>query len=378
MGYFCAMQLDPSFPPVFRKRLLDWAALTHRPMPWKGIKDPYKIWLSEIILQQTRVEQGLPYYEKFISRYPSVRHLAEAPEDEVLKCWEGLGYYARARNMHAAAKSVASAWGGDFPDTYEDIRQLKGVGDYTAAAIASFAFDLPYAVLDGNVYRVLSRLFGISLPIDSPGAKKTFGALAQALLDPERPGSYNQAMMDFGAVHCTPQLAQCHQCPFADICVAFKEGSVSNLPVKSKKLIKKDRFFLYLVLMHEGDTFLQKRTAKDIWQNLYEFPMLELAALPSDQQQALTLVQEQVFEGRNLAGGLPAHLSKTYKQALTHQLIQAVFLKISLPELLLDKRLNSNIIANSIRVPFESLQKNFAFPRIIDLYLQEKVLTLGL
>lgn len=373
------MTPDNSFCALFRERLFKWAAQHHRPMPWKGEKDAYKIWLSEIILQQTRVEQGLPYYQKFVARYPTVRHLAEAPEDDVLKCWEGLGYYSRARNLHAAAKFVSKEWHNTFPNTYENIRALKGVGDYTAAAIASFAFDLPFAVLDGNVYRVLSRIFGIETPIDIPAAKKEFTQLAQALLDPEKPGAYNQAMMDFGATHCTPQQPSCRSCPFAGDCVAHQTKRVAALPVKVKKMVKKDRFFLYLVLMHQGDTFLNKRSSRDIWMNLYEFPLLELAhALPTDVKTASDIAMSHLFKANIPLPQGKIQLSSTYRQILTHQVVQAVFAKIWLPDDFPNSFLKKEPFDGYLRVPFDSIQKKFAFPRIIDIYLQDKVLTLGL
>lgn len=370
---------DNSACSLFRERLFKWAAQHHRPMPWKGEKDAYKIWLSEIILQQTRVEQGLPYYQKFVARYPTVRHLAEAPENDVLKCWEGLGYYSRARNLHAAAKFVSKEWHNIFPNTYENIRALKGVGDYTAAAIASFAFDLPFAVLDGNVYRVLSRIFGIETPIDMPAAKKEFAQLAQALLDPEKPGAYNQAIMDFGATHCTPQKPSCRSCPFAGECVADQTKRVATLPVKVKKMVKKERFFLYLVLMHKGDTFLNKRTGRDIWMDLYEFPLLELAnALPSDVKAASAIALPHLFKtDMDLPAG-SIQLSSTYRQILTHQVVQAVFVKILLPDNFPSIFFKKAPFEDYLRVPFDIIQKKFAFPRIIDIYLQDKVLTLGL
>ncbi len=370
---------DPSFLPLFREQLFHWADQHHRPMPWKGEKDAYKIWLSEIILQQTRVEQGLPYYQKFVARYPTVRHLAEALEDEVLKCWEGLGYYSRARNLHTAAKFISTELDGVFPKTYENIRVLKGVGDYTAAAIASFAFDLPYAVLDGNVYRVLSRLFGIDTPIDLPDAKKEFTQLAQALLDPKRPGAYNQALMDFGATHCTPQQPNCSRCPFSSKCVAHQTQQVATLPVKSKKMVRKERFFLYMVLVHQGHTFLNKRNGKDIWMNLYEFPLLELsAALPTDAKAAAAIALSHLFaEDIALPKG-SIHLSRTHRQILTHQVVQAVFVKISLPDDFSIHYFKKIPLNGYLRVHFDLIQKKFAFPRIIDIYLQNKALTLGL
>ncbi|MCR9286527.1 MAG: A/G-specific adenine glycosylase [Bacteroidetes bacterium] len=219
----------------FTKKLMEWFSQNHRPLPWKGEKNPYYVWLSEIILQQTRVEQGLPYFEKFKSTYPTVAGLANAPEDEVMKLWEGLGYYSRARNLHFTAKYISKELGGVFPSDFEGILKLKGVGPYTAAAIASFAFDLPHAVVDGNVYRVLSRFFGIEKAIDSTEGKKEFSKLAQTLIDTKQPANYNQAIMDFGATHCKPSSPNCGKCLMSLNCFAFKNSKIESLPFKSKK-----------------------------------------------------------------------------------------------------------------------------------------------
>lgn len=345
-------------------------------MPWKGERDPYKIWLSEIILQQTRVEQGLPYYEKFVAAYPTVMHLAAAPEDEVLKNWEGLGYYSRARNLHTAAKYIAGSLAGRFPDTYEGIRALKGVGDYTAAAIASFAYDLPYAVLDGNVYRVLARFSGDDTPIDSPAGKKVFSSLAAALLDTTRPAAYNQAIMDFGATHCTPRQPACPVCPLQERCVAFQSGQVNKLPVKSKTAEKKDRFFVYAVFYHGDYTWVRQRGEKDIWQNLYEFPLLELPALPADTGGLPDLLLRHCFPG-----GIPPKarirgISRPYRQTLTHRIVTAVFCEIDLPETTKVADFQKNILGDYQRIEHFKLKKMLALPRIIDWFWQEKDVTL--
>lgn len=380
----------------FRERLLAWFAQNHRPLPWKGERDPYKIWLSEIILQQTRVEQGLPYYQKFIEKYPHVRVLADAPEDEVLKLWEGLGYYSRARNLHTAAKFIATELGGEFPHTYEGIRALKGVGDYTAAAIASFAFALPHAVLDGNVYRVLARYFGIETPTDTGVAKKEFAALAQDLLDPARPGDFNQAIMDFGATHCTPQQPKCSVCPFKNQCVAFQKGKVSELPVKSKVLEKKGRFFAYLVVNFQGNTFVRKRTDKDIWQNLWEFPVLELPVFPADNREledavwrhffGLATQRHQIDSATQKHDGLTSSgqkhgakitsISKPYRQTLTHRIVTAVFCEITFPDDTPPDVFEKPPFENCLCVSRAELKKNIAVPRVIDWYLRDKAITL--
>lgn len=245
-------------------------------MPWRNTRDPYCIWLSEIMLQQTRVEQGLPYYERFRAAFPTVRDLAEASEEQVLKLWQGLGYYSRARNLHFTAQYVWNELGGEFPDNYKELLQLKGIGDYTASAIASICFDEPQAVVDGNVYRVLSRYFGEDTPIDSTVGKRLFRELAQQLIDPSKPGTFNQAVMEFGARQCVPRNPDCGQCVLADSCVARSEGKVSELPHKSRKTKTVPLYFNYLVLLgQDGKTILKKRSGKGIWQNLYEFPLIQ-------------------------------------------------------------------------------------------------------
>ena len=258
----------------FTTTILQWFKENGRALPWRETRDPYAIWLSEIILQQTRIEQGRPYWERFMKRWPTVEALAQATEDEVLREWQGLGYYSRARNLHTAAQQVVAM--GGFPTTLEGIKALKGVGDYTAAAIGSIAFDLPAAVVDGNVYRVLSRYFGIDTPINTTVGKKEFTELAQDLLLPalnregKGAGLFNQAMMDFGATQCTPSSPNCPSCPLADSCVALREGRISELPVKQNTLKIKERHLTYIYIRCKGQTALHRRPAGDIWQGLYE------------------------------------------------------------------------------------------------------------
>lgn len=260
---------------AFSSEIINWYIANKRSLPWRGSQNPYEIWLSEIILQQTRVAQGLPYYHKFVDNYPTITDLANAPEDEILKLWQGLGYYSRARNMHAAAKTIVEQYGGQFPKTYAQILKLKGIGKYTAAAIASIAYKEPVAVVDGNVYRVLSRYFGIDQPIDTGTGQKLFFDLANELIDAQQPDIYNQAVMEFGALHCTPKNPACSTCIFAPTCKARIEGTVLQLPVKSKKTAVKKRFFNYLFFDKPQATYLQKRPMGDIWANLYEFPLIE-------------------------------------------------------------------------------------------------------
>mgnify|MGYP004457453979 FL=1 len=264
----------------FSAVIIRWFRENGRDLPWRETKDPYAIWLSEIILQQTRIAQGWEYWERFMAQYPKVEDLAAASEDEVLRLWQGLGYYSRARNLHAAAKQIVAL--GKFPDTLEDIKSLKGVGDYTAAAIGSFAFDIPAAVVDGNVYRVLSRYFGIDTPINSTQGKKEFAALAQSLIPASDAVAYNQGMMDFGAIQCTPQSPKCLLCPLAETCVALREGRVEELPVKLKTLKVQTRRLAYIYIRCNGEIAIHRRGEGDIWQGLWEpYNVSGLPALPT-------------------------------------------------------------------------------------------------
>jgi A/G-specific adenine glycosylase len=349
----------------FRNNLFAWAAQHARPMPWKGEKNPYKIWLSEIILQQTRVEQGLPYFERFVKKYPTVMHLAAAPEDEVMKLWEGLGYYSRARNLHFTAKVIAKDYAGKFPEQHADILKLKGIGAYTAAAIASFAFDQPYSVVDGNVYRVLSRIYGISLPIDSSQGQKEFANLAADLLDKEKPALYNQAIMDFGATHCLPQQPKCTTCNFQTSCVAHIEKQIGFFPVKSKTIQKKERFLIYFVLNENGEVYVRRREENDIWKNLYEFPQKEVTKEEFSSHDINSLIKNSFeFSEKELEGLKVTQFSKTYKHLLTHQTIFVIFYEITTANAL---TMQESYIKKSRIL----LKKIFPFPRVIQTYLQE-------
>lgn len=260
----------------FSNILVYWHLQNNRELPWRKSKNPYFIWLSEIMLQQTRVAQGLSYYLKFTDHFPTVFDLANADESTVLKMWQGLGYYSRARNLHFSAKQIANELNGVFPSTYKEIIKLKGIGDYTASAIASICFNEPTAVVDGNVYRVLSRYYGIYTPINSSAGIKEFKALAQSLIDTEQPGTFNQAIMDFGALHCKPQNPLCESCPLADSCIALDKKLTKELPVKDKKIKIKKRYFNFLVIKTATNTtILDKRTGKGIWEGLYQFPLIE-------------------------------------------------------------------------------------------------------
>lgn len=261
---------------TFSNTLIHWYLQNSRELPWRKTKNPYYIWLSEIMLQQTRVAQGLSYYLKFTSTFPTVFDLAKADESTVLKMWQGLGYYSRARNLHFTAKQIANEFNGEFPSTFKEIIKLKGIGDYTASAIASICFDEPTAVVDGNVYRVLSRYFGIDTPINSSAGIKEFKKLAQTLIDESQPGTFNQAIMDFGAIQCKPKKPLCMFCPFADGCVALQKNLIETLPVKEKKIKVKNRYFNFLVIKtKDNKTILSERKGKGIWQGLYQFPLIE-------------------------------------------------------------------------------------------------------
>ncbi len=259
----------------FKGEIINWYSDNKRFLLWRETKNPYNIWLSEIMSQQTRVEQSLPYYVKFTENYPTIFDLANAPESDILKLWQGLGYYSRARNLHHTAKYIAHELGGKFPETHSGLVKLKGIGDYTASAVASICFNLPTAVVDGNVFRVLSRYFGIDIPINSSKGIKYFKELANELIDHENPGIYNQALMEFGAKQCKPQSPNCNICPINNSCIALKNNIVSQLPVKIRKGKLTHRYFNYLIINNETETILKQRTKKDIWQNLYEFPLIE-------------------------------------------------------------------------------------------------------
>ncbi|OBQ57236.1 A/G-specific adenine glycosylase [Tamlana sp. s12] len=299
----------------FSKNITHWYSNNKRDLPWRRTKNPYHIWLSEIILQQTQVNQGLPFYEAFVNHFPSVFHLAEAKEAEVLKLWQGLGYYSRARNLHASAKYVANELQGAFPNNYKDLLKLKGVGDYTASAIASFCFNEPTAVVDGNVYRVLSRYFAIDTPINSSKGSKEFKSLAQELIDKKNPSEYNQAIMEFGAIQCKPKNPDCLACVFKDACVAFNENRIDALPVKIKSAKAKKKYFNFLVFVSEdGKTILEQREGKGIWQNLYQFPLIET---PSDITE--TAFQEHL-SSHTILKGQDYKWSLYNKDAIVHKL----------------------------------------------------------
>ena len=306
----------------FSKVLIDWYLRNKRDLPWRNTKDPYYIWLSEIILQQTRVAQGLPYYFKFIETFPSVQELAAAPLEKVLKVWQGLGYYSRARNLHETATFIASELNGRFPDNYKDLIKLKGVGDYTASAIASTCFNESVAAVDGNVYRVLARYFEIDTPINSSKGMKEFRNLSQELLGEEHPWYYNQAIMEFGATHCTPKQPLCNSCPFSQSCLALKNNKVAELPVKIKAGKVKKRYFNYIVFRSPDDhTILEKRSGKGIWEGLYQFPLIEtremLTAAEFSRFDEFTRIKGDDVEEVTLYNDLPVIHKLTHQHIYT-------------------------------------------------------------
>lgn len=325
---------------AFAHTLLQWYRENGRSLPWRETRDAYAIWLSEVILQQTRIQQGLDYWLRFMQRFPAVADLAAADEDEVLRLWQGLGYYSRARNLHAAAKQIVEL--GRFPETLEEIKRLKGVGDYTAAAIGSIAFGLPVAAVDGNVYRVLARYFGISTPINSTEGKKLFAAMAQDLLPSDQAATYNQAIMDFGAIQCTPQSPRCLLCPINETCEALRTGQVESLPVKLKTVKVTERQMSYVYLRWQGKTCIRRRGKGDIWQGLWEPPTLDVVQ----------------------AVGLPTgkQLCKQVKHVLTHRILYAdfYFLEVDLqPQLPADYRWIE-----------ESDIDQYALPRLIEILFE--------
>lgn len=350
--------MDNGLHKYFTKQLMRWHETdNHRTMPWKEEKDPYKIWLSEIILQQTRTEQGMPYYLNFIQYYPTIKHLASANDEEVFKLWQGLGYYNRCRNLLATARLVTQEMNGHFPDTYDSILQLKGIGPYTASAIASFAFGLPYAVVDGNVYRVLSRYFGIDTPIDSTAGKKQFAELANLLLYKKDSAAYNQAIMDFGATVCKPSSPDCDSCPLQKKCVAYTHSLISDLPVKSKKLKVKERYFHYVFLIHQDTVWIHKRTDKDIWQNLHEPYLIEHNTTMNKTEIKKTLNKQGIHTKQLQSIG---HTS----QRLTHRIIHSYYYSAHLTS-------KTALPSDGVWVNKTDLDK-YAFPKSLISFVEKK------
>lgn len=347
---------------MFAEKLINWYSEFGRKLPWRETDNPYYIWLSEIILQQTRIEQGLSYYHHFTTTYPTVKHLAAASEEQVLKSWQGLGYYSRARNLHAASQYIANELDGVFPSTYAEILKLKGVGKYTASAIASFAFRLPYPVIDGNVYRLIARLYGIYTPIGTDQAYREFEQRLMKLIDNERPDIFNQAIMDFGSIYCKPTGCDCANCIFCQECVAYRDGKVDILPIRPQKVVVKERHFYYIDVQFESHRLMQQREAGDIWQGLYELPLYEteMPIAAADLAQQISQVLEEWF------GEKPAEIcvGPEMKHQLTHRTIKAQFLTAKYGH-------RPARIPLKMRAVEASEQKYLPISRLIDRYLSK-------
>jgi A/G-specific adenine glycosylase len=341
---------------------VDWYRKNKRDLPWRNIKDPYCIWISEIILQQTRVVQGYGYYQRFIQRFPDVESLSSADQEEVLKYWQGLGYYSRARNLHEAAKVVMSDFNGAFPQDYKDILSLKGIGEYTAAAIVSFVWNQPYPVVDGNVFRVLSRLFAIDTPIDTGVGKKQIFELAQSLMDPKYAGLHNQAIMEFGALQCVPQNPNCGICPFVDRCLGYASGNVLQFPVKRNKTKIRNRYFNYFFITYGGNTYLQRRSGKDIWEGLFEFPLIETDGAENFEALKTTERFKALFD---MTGQPVFSIEKAgVKHALSHQVLYVTFYRVEI-------QVENKTLTNYLRVPISSID-NYPVSQLIHSYLISK------
>ncbi len=348
----------------FGSEIIRWYYRHKRDLPWRNTKNPYRIWLSEIILQQTRVDQGMAYYHRFVQKYPTVKKLASANEDEVLKLWQGLGYYSRARNLHHTAKEIVKKYKGVFPKEYDQIRALKGIGEYTSGAILSFAFNKKFPVVDGNVFRLLSRYFGIETPIDSSGAKKEFYALAGELMEQHSPSDFNQAIMEFGSRQCKPQNPDCSVCPLNGNCVALAQKKVDQLPVKNKKTKIRNRYLNYLVISQNKKIFLNKRNGNDIWKNLYDFPSIETSKKFSEKKFIASKEWETLF-GKSKIKLLS--VSPEYRHLLSHQTIHAKFYELNLPSEKMFAGKNKCILVSKKEL------KKIAVPKLIENYLERKI-----
>lgn len=345
---------------AFRLKIKEWYQHEKRDLPWRTTPHPYNIWISEVILQQTRIEQGLNYYNRFINTFPDVTSLANAEEETVLKLWQGLGYYSRARNLLKGAKQIADTFNGQFPNNVSDLKRIKGIGDYTAAAIASIAFNTPVATVDGNVYRVLSRIFDIETPIDTTSGKKIFAELANQLLDKHNPGNHNQAVMEFGALHCKHRNPDCNNCIFKNDCIAHNNKIVVDRPIKQKKIKQRDRYFYYLIIDSNNCIYLKKRTNKDIWQNLYDFPLIETNnKIPLE-----NIIQQKEWK-KTFHNTLVEinHISKEIIHILSHQKIHVHFIHIKL-------NYENKIASNFIKIDKKNIFE-LPMPRLIERYLNE-------
>jgi len=338
----------------FSPTLLSWHESIDRPLPWKNISDPYLIWVSEIILQQTRAGQAIPYYHSITERFPTLNSLATAPIDELLSLWQGLGYYSRARNLHSSAKMILEIFNGVFPNKYDDIISLKGVGKYTAAAISSFAFGLPYPVVDGNVIRIISRYFDVGEPVDTKKGLGIINSFVDLVFDESKPARFNQAIMDFGATLCLPKLPLCNKCPFVASCQSYDRGLQMERPIKSKKLVRKIRYFNFLLIFNKTKVLIQRRNVKDIWQGLYQLPLLE----GNQFSKKGSLINEIKNQWNKNVCVEPIF---THKQTLTHQIIHSIIWSVDKSKL---------IIEDGIWVEKSDL-KNYGFPKTIALFFEK-------
>ncbi len=344
---------------MFSNDLIDWYHLNKRDLPWRNTRNPYFIWISEIILQQTRVSQGLGYYLRFIDAFPTIEHLANAPLDSVLKVWQGLGYYTRARNIHLTAKCIVADYGGVMPNSFAELIKLRGIGDYTAAAIAAFAFDEPVAAIDGNVYRIYARVFGIFAPIDKGDGKKILRKIAQEEMDAKQPATFNQAIMDLGGQVCLPKKPLCSICPVNLMCYAFRNSDVDKLPVKAGKTKVRNRYFFYLLIRHEGFTYIRQRSEKDIWHSLYEFPLIE---------RSTPLTTEEVLfteEWLDICGSESVeitYISEEVKHLLSHQHLYTRFFVVEIT------KSSYFLQKNFVRIPINGLAQ-LSTPRLIERFL---------
>lgn len=341
--------------------LIIWYDKNKRDLPWRDTNDPYKIWLSEIILQQTRVDQGLKYYLSFVKNFPTIFDLATASEEDVLKLWQGLGYYSRARNLHATAKKIVDEYNGKFPGNYNDIIKLKGIGEYTAAAIVSFCYNDPYPVIDGNVLRVISRLFHIQMPIDQVSTKMEIKYVLNEILDRENAGIFNQAIMEFGALQCVPKNPDCTKCPLADLCISYQKNMVNQIPIKGKKVKTRNRFFNYLVILDGEHVYLNKRDKNDIWKNLYEFPLIETTEDTNPEELIQLSRFTELFKENDI---IISESGNTIKHILSHQVLSIRFIRIKMKKsslLLPDKYL---------RIPLHKI-KSYPVPVVIGNFIDE-------
>jgi len=345
------------------KVLIKWYNLNKRDLPWRETNNPYIIWVSEIILQQTRVNQGIHYFYRFIEHFPDIKSLADAPVDDVLKLWQGLGYYSRARNMHQAAKTIMNDYGGKFPQDYSEILKLKGIGEYTAAAIGSFCFNTAVPVIDGNVIRFLSRFFGVYESISTAKGKKTIKKLAEENIDSKNPGTYNQAIMEFGALQCTPKNPDCIECPLRKECYAYSNNLISDLPVKKKKIKITKRYFNYIHIIYKENTFIEQRTEKDIWHMLYQLPLIETKTKSSTQEIINHELWEKIFENSNPE---IVEITNTIKHQLSHQQLFTRFYKVVI------KKPTNYLKQNYLTINHADIEK-YGVPRLIDRYFKKSM-----